>query len=105
MVKKIIALVIVVVIAAYLHFFGFQQIKKLVGYNVPEQTSLPIEPIPDGSSLPFLKIPDGFRISVIAKDLNNPRVITFDPRGRMIVSETKAGRVSELLDTDKNGIF
>ena len=46
--------------------------------------------------LDFLNIPGGFKILVVAKDLDNPRVILFDSAGRMLVSETKAGRVSIL---------
>ncbi len=57
------------------------------------------------SSLSFLKIPEGFKISIAAKNLDDPRVIVFDPQGRMLVSETKAGRVSVLEDKDKNGDF
>src|SRR3989344_8116091 len=33
-------------------------------------------------------------MEVFAKDLTNPRVIAFDPQGRMLVSETSAGRVT-----------
>ncbi|TSC74688.1 MAG: hypothetical protein G01um101444_211 [Parcubacteria group bacterium Gr01-1014_44] len=55
--------------------------------------------------LGFLNTPDGFKISVAAKDLDGPRVIIFDSAGRMLVSETKAGRVSILEDVDKNGNF
>jgi len=51
------------------------------------------------------KIPEGLEISVVAKNLDGPRVILFDSRGRMLVSETKAGRVSILEDKDKNGDF
>lgn len=105
MFKKIYFLVIICGVAGYLYFFGVQSLKKLISYNVPEQTDLPVEPILVDSSLSFLKIPDGFKISIIAKDLNNPRVIAFDPKERMLVSETKAGRVSLLVDADKNGIF
>jgi len=78
---------------------NFQLIKSLVGYNVPK-----LEDIAEDEGLAFLKLPDGFEISVFAKDLKNPRVITFDPAGRMFVSETKAGRVVMLEDTDNDGL-
>lgn len=51
---------------------------------------------PITEELDFLSLPEGFKISVAAKDLDEPRVITFDAEGRMLVSETKAGRVSIL---------
>lgn len=53
----------------------------------------------------FLSISNGFHIDIVAKDLDNPRVILFDSRGRLLVSETKAGRVSILEDKDRNGEF
>lgn len=80
----------------FLFWTDFSLIKKLIGYNVPE-SSEPKIVVPDGEGkkeLSFLNIPEGFEISVAVKDLDNPRVILFDSRGRMLVSETKAGRVS-----------
>lgn len=56
-------------------------------------------------SLSFLNLPDGFDISVAVKNLDNPRVIIFDPKGRMLISETKAGRVSVLEDKNNDGVF
>lgn len=41
-----------------------------------------------------LALPEGFDVSVFARDLVSPRVIVFDPQGRLLVSEPKAGRVS-----------
>lgn len=52
-----------------------------------------------------LKVPEGFKISVAAKNLDDPRVIIFDQKGRMLISETKAGRVSILEDGNKDGNF
>lgn len=76
------------------------------GFWLTHQTSLPpsVSSSPD-SAWPFLKVPDGFKISVAVKDLDGPRVIVFDAKGRMLVSETKTGRVSVLEDKDKNGDF
>lgn len=106
--KKIYALLIVGVFGAYFYFFGFQQLKRLVGYNVPETTDLPIArpDIDDNEDgLGFLNVPEGFKISIAAEDLINPRVIAFDEKDRMLVSETKVGRVSVLEDKNKDGIF
>lgn len=93
---------------AYLFWTDFGFIKKLIGYNVPAITS-PEVSSPEVNSadngLGFLDVPDGFKISVTAKDLDGPRVISFDPKGRMLVSETKAGRISILEDRNKNGDF
>lgn len=54
-------------------------------------------------NIDFLKIPDGFSISRFADGLTDPRVIVFDSEGRMLVSETSAGRVVMLLDKNSDG--
>jgi glucose/arabinose dehydrogenase len=100
--KIIIILLVAAVIAVYLFLSDFSLVKKLVGYNIPEFKELKTVTDSD-DSLSFLDIPDGFNISIVAKDLENPRVIIFDPKGRMLVSETKAGRVSILDPSTKLG--
>src|SRR3989344_3582854 len=57
------------------------------------------------TDLSFLKLPESLKITIAAKNLDNPRVMVFDSKNRMLVSETKAGRVSVLEDKDKNGYF
>lgn len=96
------AFLVVLVFLAYLFFTDFGLFKKLVGYNVPPLQ----EPVPqlNDSSLSHLKPPEGFKINIFAKDFKNPRVIAFDPEGRMLVSETEKGDVVLLEDRDKNGV-
>src|SRR3990167_701487 len=86
---------ITVVIFAHLFFTDFNFVKKFIGDNAPEFKE-PETVSVDGGELPFLDIPEGFEISVVARGLENPRVIVFDSKGRMLISETKAGRVSIL---------
>jgi glucose/arabinose dehydrogenase len=50
-----------------------------------------------------LVYPDAFELSIFAEGLTEPRVITFDPGGTMLVSLTSTGRVVALPDTDNNG--
>ncbi|MDO8496203.1 MAG: PQQ-dependent sugar dehydrogenase, partial [bacterium] len=98
----------IVIVGAYSFWTDFSLVKRLIGYNVPETTDPPIaKPDIDDNKdgLGFLNVPEGFKISVAAKGLTNPRVITFDSKNRMLVSETKAGRVTILEDKDKNGTF
>ena len=83
---------IILVFLVYLFFTDFGLIKK------------PQPPITSQSPLSFLKLSEGFNINIFAKGLEDSRVITFDPSGRMLVSETKAGRVVLLVDKDKNDI-
>lgn len=88
-----------IVVLTYSFWTDFSLVKKLVGYNVPESTGFPVaNPKIDNkdNGLGFLSVPDGFKISIAAKGLSDPRVILFDTRGRMLVSETKEGRVSIL---------
>src|SRR3989344_2572083 len=100
--KIIVILVAVILTGAGLYFGGINWFKKNIGYNVP-----PIEtPRPSGTGdapLSFLKLPDGFKINIFAEDLENPRVIAFDPAGRIFVSETKTGKIVMLKDSDNDG--
>src|SRR3989338_2033264 len=114
-------LLVVAVLAVYLFLTDFslvlrftqdgefiESIKKFVGYNVPKTTDQPTVSKPDIDSddngLGFLKTPNGFKISVAASGLTNPRVILFDARGRILVSETKGGRVSVLEDPEPSPV-
>lgn len=101
--KKAIAISAIVFLAlAGLYFAGVYLFKKNIGYNVPPiETPQPTDK--DDSSLSFLKLPDGFKIDIFSKDLENPRVIAFDPAGRALVSETKTGKVLMLKDSDNDG--
>ena len=89
-------------ILSYLFLTDFQLLKSLVGYNVPKfkQPEISISP---GENLPSLSISDGFKIDVFADGLTGPRVIVFGPKGEMLVSETKDGRIVLLEDMDNDG--
>lgn len=50
-----------------------------------------------------LELPDAFSISIYAKGLVNPRVITHDPQGNLLVSLTKDDKVVALPDLDGDG--
>lgn len=100
--KKYLVLVLAVLaVAVYLLVTDFQVLKKLVGYNVPNPTSRPT-PGPSGE-LDFLTLPQELSISVFAENLTGPRVIAFDPSGRMLVSEPKEGKIILLEDKNKDG--
>lgn len=103
--KYILTILILVVAAIFYYLGGVGVVKKLIGYNVPEFNEPKTTISPDENGLSFLNIPEGLKISIAAKGLDNPRVILFDPKGRMLVSETKAGRVSVFEDKDRNGDF
>jgi len=88
--------IVIIVVLVYLFWVDFQPVKKIIGYNVPPQKLPP--------AVDFLNASEGFNVSVFAKDLNGPRVIVFDPKGRMLVSEPKEGRVLVLEDKDQDGV-
>lgn len=52
-----------------------------------------------------LTLPNGFKIETYADKLNGPRVIEFDSKGRMIVSQTEAGNVLVIEDKNKDGVI
>ena len=48
-----------------------------------------------------LTVPDGFAISLFAENLSGARVIEFDPKGRMLISRTREGKISKVeMGTD-----
>jgi glucose/arabinose dehydrogenase len=51
-----------------------------------------------------LKLPPGFAISIFAKGLGNPRVLCLDPKGTLLVSLTRQGKVVALPDKDDKGV-
>ncbi len=55
-----------------------------------------------GENLPFV-VPQGFTMTVFATGVTNARVIAFDPRGVILVSEPREGKIVALPDTDQNG--
>lgn len=51
-----------------------------------------------------LNLPDGFSISIYAKDLGSPRVLTYDSVGHIITSVPSQGKVYALVDKDGDGV-
>lgn len=51
-----------------------------------------------------LVMPRGFSISVFAKDLKDPRVLTFDPSGILLASIPSQGKVVALIDKNNDGV-
>ena len=92
--KKIVSLAALLIVVGGIYWFLLKD--RPVGQPVSKPN---INNNEDG--LGFLRVPEGFKISVAADDLDGPRVIAFDPKGRMLVSETKTGRV-RILDPVKS---
>lgn len=77
--------------SAFLIFLGF----AVSRINPPA-----LKPPAQTTGLP-LTLPPGFSISVFAQNLTNPRVLTFDPQGTLLVSIPSQGKVVALPQTDQ----
>ena len=51
-----------------------------------------------------LRVPKGFRVQVFAQGLDEPRWLARDAGGAVLVTETKANRITRLVDSDGDGI-
>jgi glucose/arabinose dehydrogenase len=60
-------------------------------------------PAENKTGLPLM-LPDQLSISVFARDLNAPREIIFDPKGRIVASIPSQGKVVLLPDENKDGL-
>ena len=60
------------------------------------------QPAPS-ADLSTIRLPPGFAIEVFAGDLGYPRFLTLDPRGTLLVSVPRAGRVIALPDDNRDG--
>jgi glucose/arabinose dehydrogenase len=60
------------------------------------------QPAPS-ADLTTIRLPPGFAIELFAKDLGYARFLALDPRGTLLVSVPRAGRVLALPDDDGNG--
>jgi glucose/arabinose dehydrogenase len=60
------------------------------------------QPAPS-ADLSAIRLPPGFAIEFYARDLGHARFLTLDPRGTLLVSVPRAGRVVALPDDDHNG--
>lgn len=72
--------------------------QETVGQENPTDT----EKENPSQSVSGLTIPSGFSLSVFAKNVKGARVIEFDPKGRLVVSETSEGKIVALEDTNND---
>jgi glucose/arabinose dehydrogenase len=60
------------------------------------------QPAPS-ADLSTIRLPPGFSIEFFARDLGYPRFLAVDPRGTLVVSVPRAGRVVALPDENRDG--
>src|SRR5688500_6251465 len=58
-----------------------------------------------GDDVPAFTVRPGYRVTLVAKDLEDARFLEFDDAGTLYVSQPKAGTILALRDTDSNGSF
>ncbi len=103
--KIIITIVIILLVVGVLLL-----VKKNIGpINIPtKEENNPIQevnttPTKEIASIPGITVPDGFSLNVFADKIPGARAIVLDPRGRLLVSQTKEGVIIALQDTNGDG--
>lgn len=66
--------------------------------------SRPLRPATSAKGALPLRTAGGLKVRVFAKGLDGPRVMLFDHRGTLLVSERDGGRVTALRDENKDGV-
>ena len=106
-VKNILGAILVLLLLAGVGYFLF---KKNIGtVNIPNKESIEeTDDVPiDDENIPKLsgyELPSGFSLSIFAKDVKGARVIEFDPKGRILVSQTSEGKIIALSDTNNDNV-
>lgn len=95
-------LVLLVVMGGY---FSYQYVKyRPPAFLVKLFTATnPPPPLPAGDAAPLI-VPEGFAPTIFARNITNARVMTRDPKGTLVVSQTSEGKVTALPDLDGNGV-
>lgn len=76
--------------------------RKIGSIKVPSNAGSPAVTL--GEEVTFLNLPDGMKAYYYAKNIPGARVMEWDPKGRMLVSQTKEGTISVLEDVDNDGV-
>ncbi len=107
--KFIIALVIVLLIVGALLL-----LKQYIGpvtippqdETVKEDLVIPEKPAENNTTpgIVGITVPDGFVIRVFADKVTGARALAFDPRGRLLVSQTSEGSIMMLENKDSDGV-
>ena len=95
------ALVVLVGVGGY---FAYDYIKEKPPSFLIElfTKTAPPPPLPEGPLAP-LTAPGGFTATIYSREVPGARVMTRDPQGALLVSQTKEGKVSALVDRDMDG--
>lgn len=85
-------------------WFSYKNLRGIAPAFAPPSEDIvkTLEPATNETGIP-LKLPDGFSISVFAKNVDNARVLVFDPKGVLLVSAPSQGKVFALPDSNNDG--
>ncbi|OGI61775.1 hypothetical protein A2645_00570 [Candidatus Nomurabacteria bacterium RIFCSPHIGHO2_01_FULL_39_9] len=101
---KILLIGVVIFILGWLGNFYWQNLRGAgVIVQSPTQPKEEFKTETNTTGLP-LKLPEGFSISIFAKNLGGARVLTFDPKGNILISVPSEGKVFALIDKNKDGL-
>ena len=105
--------IFLLVAGAWLGYFYWQNLRGLgpalkpppedIAKLLPPEKSAQVPPAINETEFP-LKLPAGFKISIFAKGLESPRVMTYDPAGNIVVSIPAQGKVVALPDKNSDGV-
>lgn len=100
--KSIIVLLLVafVIIAGFFAYDYLKEKPPTALIDLVTKTDPP-PPLPEGDKAPF-SVPEGYTATIFARDVAGARVMIRDPKGTMLVSQTKSGKVVALPDRDSD---
>lgn len=106
MMKKLLLLsgLLLIILVIWSGLYYWRNLRGSQPAFAPPPRDITEEPIAVNSSGFPLQLPRGFSISIFAKNLAGPRVIIWDPVGRLLVSLPSQGKVMALRDTNGDGV-
>lgn len=96
-------------IIVYGGWFGYRNLRGIGPAVLPSfrvKNILPSQALQKATNttgLPLI-LPDGFSVSLFAANVKGARVLTWDPKGTLIVSSPSTGEVIALSDTNGDGV-
>ncbi len=93
-----IALIVIIVLGVS-GYYGYRYIVEKPPTSLIKflTATKPSQPLPAGDIAPLV-VPEGFVATIFSRDVSGARVMTRDPKGTMLVSETNGGKVVALPD-------
>lgn len=91
--------VLILVLLGVLYFKA-----KIGAINIPDSTTISTDATSSVQGLAEFSLPEGLSMHVFAQNVPNARVMIYDPKGTIVVSEPSQGQVVALTDTNNDGV-